>query len=247
MDDSPTTLEALIAQVQSRTGAASALDRVTVAIGVAEHLEQLSENLVGYCVDEARREGASWAEIGARLGVSRQAAQKRFLPSGEAISGQAVDAFWSRATSDLRKVVMTLAREAAQARRVTYTGTEHLLLGLVADPGGKGARALARCGADPVTVRGAVDGRIGVPKGEPLPDMAPFTRLTMRVLQHAQRESLLLNHVTTGSEHLALGLITVGEGLAHDVLLNLGVSYERLRAEVIAVINDLSGAAGDAR
>jgi hypothetical protein len=241
MDDSPTTLESLIAQVQSRTRAASALDRVTVAIGVAEHLAQLSDNLVGFFVDEARADGASWTEIGARFGVSRQAVQKRFIPSGEAIN-----AFWSRATSDLREAVM-LARQAAQARRGTYTGTEHLLLGLVAEPDGKAARALARCGANPVTVRGAVDGRIGVPKDEPLPDMTPFTQLALRALQHAQREAMLLNQVTVGGEHLALGLITVGEGLAREVLLNLGVSYEKLRAEVIAVITDLSGAAGDAR
>lgn len=246
MADPPTTLESLIAHVRTGAGPAPALDRLTAAIGVADLLEELSENLVGYFVDEARREGASWAEIGARLGVSRQAAQKRFLPSGEAIRGQAIDAFLSRATSDLHEAV-ALAREAAQARRVTYLGTEHLLLGLAGQPDVKGARALARCGADPVTVRGAVDGRIGVPKGEPLPDATPLTRLAVRTLQHASREALLLNQVTVGSEHLALGLITVGDGLAHDVLLNLGVSYERLRAEVIAVITDLSGATGDTR
>jgi ATP-dependent Clp protease ATP-binding subunit ClpA len=116
--------------------------------------------------------------------------------------------------------------------RATYLGTEHLLLGLAGQPEGRAARVLTGCGADPVTIRGAVDGRIGVPKGEPLPDKTPFTRLALRSLQHALREALLMNQDAVGGEHLALGLITVGEGLAHDVLVNLGVSYEGLRRAI---------------
>jgi ATP-dependent Clp protease ATP-binding subunit ClpA len=120
------------------------------------------------------------------------------------------------------------------ARRTTYLGTEHLLLGLAGPPQERAAQALARCGADPATIRGAVDGRIGAPKGEPLPDETPFTQLALRSLQHALREALLMNQAAVGGEHLALGLLTVGAGVAHDVLDNLGVSYERLREAVAA-------------
>src|SRR2546421_3702254 len=83
MTPSAPTLESLITQVRSGFEGAPALDRLTLAVGVSNHLGELGENLVGYFVDEARRDGASWAEIGARLGVSRQAVQKRFIP-GEA-------------------------------------------------------------------------------------------------------------------------------------------------------------------
>ncbi|MBO0803441.1 MAG: Clp protease N-terminal domain-containing protein, partial [Nocardiopsaceae bacterium] len=192
------TLESLIAQVRAGFESAPPLDRLTVAIGLASHLEELGENLVGYFVDEARREGASWADIGVRLGVSRQAVQKRFIPSEATIGGR--EGFWDRAASDLKEAV-SRAREAAQARRTTYLGTEHLLLGLTSQQDGKDgrvARALTRCGADPATVRGAVDGWVGAPRGEPLPDETPFTRLALQSLQHALREALMANQTVVG-------------------------------------------------
>lgn len=228
------TLESLVAQVRSGFESAPALDRLTIAIGLAGRLDELGENLVGYFVDEARKDGASWAEIGDRLGVSRQAVQKRFIPSDVAMLARGQEGFWDRATGELKDAVR-LAGKAAQARRVTYVGTEHLLLGLAGQPDGKAARALAACGADPATIRGAIDGRIGVPKGEPLPDETPFTRLALRSLQHALREALLMNQAAVGDEHLALGLITVGDGLAYDVLVNLGVSYDGLRTAVTSL------------
>ncbi|MEW9532341.1 Clp protease N-terminal domain-containing protein [Microbispora sp. NPDC049125] len=231
MMPSAPTLESLIAQVRSVLDDGPALDRLTLAVGLANRLGELGENLIGYYVDEARRDGVSWAEIGARLGVSRQAVQKRFIPSDAGMRGRGQDGFWDRASADLKKAV-TLAREAARARRKTYLGTEHLLLGLAGQPDQAAAQALARCGADTATIRGAVDGRVGAPQGEPLPDETPFTRLSLRGLQHALREALLMNQATVGGEHLALGLLTVGEGVAHDVLINLGVSYERLREAV---------------
>lgn len=241
MTNSTPTLESLIAAVSSGFENAPALDRLTIAVGLAGHLNELGENLVGYFVDEARREGTTWADIGTRLGVSRQAAQKRFLPSAASLLTQD-GGFWDRTTDDLKRAV-SLAREAAQARRTTYLGTEHLLLGLTAQPEQKAAQALARCGADPDTIRGAVNGRIGAPNGEPLPDETQFTLRALRSLQHALREALLMNQATAiGGEHLALGLLTLGEGFAHDILLNLGVSYERLREAV----NQVSGRSGPA-
>jgi ATP-dependent Clp protease ATP-binding subunit ClpA len=139
---------------------------------------------------------------------------------------------------------LVCAREAARARRKTYLGTEHLLLGLAGQPDEAAAQALARCGADPATVRGAVDGRVGAPQGDPLPDETPFTRLALHSLQHARREALLMNQAAVGGGHLALGLLTVGEGIAHDVLVNLGVSYERLREAVTGVT---AGSAAEAQ
>ncbi|WP_328710666.1 Clp protease N-terminal domain-containing protein [Microbispora hainanensis] len=241
MPSSP-TLESLIAQVRSGLENGPALDRLTLAVGLANRLGELGENLIGYYVDEARRDGASWAEIGTRLGVSRQAVQKRFIPSEAGMRGRGQEGFWDRASADL-KTAVKLAREAAQARRKTYLGTEHLLLGLAGQPDQTTAQALARCGADPVTIRGAIDGRVGAPQSEPLPDETPFTRLALRALQHALREALLMNQANVGSEHLALGLLTIGEGIAHDVLINLGVSYERLREAVKEVTADPAAAA----
>ena len=221
----PITLDALINEVRGGFEEAPALDRLTRAVDLSGQVSELGENLVGFYVDEARRSGATWSEIGERLGVSRQAVQKRFIPS--AVSKDRAG-FWDRASTELRSAVEA-ARRQAQARRKTYLGTEHLLLGIIEQPKDHASRVLAACGADPVTLRGAIDGRIGTVTDEPLPDETPFTQLALGSLQHALREALRANASSIDTIHLALGLITVGNGVAHDVLVTLGISYERLR------------------
>jgi hypothetical protein len=221
----PITLDALINEVRGGFEEAPALDRLTRAVDLSGQVSELGENLVGFYVDEARRSGATWSEIGERLGVSRQAVQKRFIPS--AVSKDRAG-FWDRASTELRSAVEA-ARRQAQARRKTYLGTEHLLLGIIEQPKDHASRVLAACGADPVTLRGAIDGRIGTVTDEPLPDETPFTQLALSSLQHALREALRANASSIDTIHLALGLITVGNGVAHDVLVTLGISYERLR------------------
>lgn len=227
MAESPITLDTLIDQVRAESGTGPALDRVTHAVRIAAHTSELGENLIGFYVDEARKDGASWADIGTRLGVSRQAVQKRFLPTSARTDDR--PGFWDRVTDELRDTVK-LAREEARRRRKTYLGTEHLLLALAARDEDPASLALAVCGAPPATLRAAVDGRVGVPVGDPLPDETPFTRLSFTTLQHSSREALRDGSQTVGTGHLALALLTVGDGLAHDVMVNLGVSYDSLRA-----------------
>jgi ATP-dependent Clp protease ATP-binding subunit ClpA len=164
--------------------------------------------------------------------VTRQAVQKRFIPSE---GSQAADrpGFWDRATDGLRETVGE-AREEARRRRKTYLGTEHLLLALVAREQDPATRALAACGAGPATLRAAIDGRVGIPAGDPLPGETPFTRLALTALRHSLREALRAGTESVGTGHLALGLLTLGEGLAHDVMVNLGVGYDALREAVAA-------------
>jgi hypothetical protein len=228
MSDSVVTLDTLIDQVRTGFETAPVLDRLTRAVDVAARVSELGENLIGYYVDEARREGVSWADIGTRLGVSRQAVQKRFIPAGDAREGDR-EGFWSRTTEGLRAVVGE-AREEARRRRKTYLGTEHLLLALISREDDPATRALAACGAGPAALRAAVDGRVGIPTGDPLPDETPFTRLSLTVLRHALREALRAGTESVDTGHLALGLLTVGDGLAHDVMVNLGLGYDSLRA-----------------
>jgi hypothetical protein len=220
------TLDVLIDEVRSGFEDAPVLDRLTRAVDLSGQVSELGENLVGFYVDEARRSGATWSEIGERLGVSRQAVQKRFIPSAESKDRAG---FWDRASDELRSAVEA-ARHQAQARRKTYLGTEHLLLGIIEQPNDLACQLLAACGADPVTLRGAIDGRVGPVTDDPLPDETPFTQLALNSLQHALREALRANSSSIETIHLALGLITVGNGVAHDVLVTLGISYERLRA-----------------
>jgi hypothetical protein len=226
------TLDVLIEQVRTGLETAPVLDRLTRAVDVAARVSELGENLVGFYVDEARREGVSWSDIGTRLGVTRQAVQKRFIPSEGARTADR-PGFWDRATDGLRETVGE-AREEARRRRKTYLGTEHLLLALAAREGDPATRALAACGAGPATLRAAIDGRVGIPAGDPLPDETPFTRLALTALRHSLREALREGSESVGTGHLALGLLTVGDGIAHDVMGNLGVGYDALREAVAA-------------
>ncbi|GAB2811572.1 Clp protease N-terminal domain-containing protein [Actinoallomurus bryophytorum] len=230
MGDSTLTLDVLIEQVRTGLETAPVLDRLTRAVDLATRVNELGENLVGFYVDEARREGVSWADIGTRLGVTRQAVQKRFIPSE---GGADRPGFWDRATDGLRETVGE-AREEARRRRKTYLGTEHLLLALAAREEDPATRALAACGAGPATLRAAIDGRVGIPAGDPLPDETPFTRLALTALRHSLREALRAGTESVGTGHLALGLFTLGEGMAHDVMVNLGVGYDALREAVAA-------------
>src|SRR5580658_5630890 len=78
--EQPLRLDDLISYVTSQEG--TALDHVSAAVRISEHLGELADHLIGHFVDQARRSGASWTEIGQSMGVTKQAAQKRFVPKG---------------------------------------------------------------------------------------------------------------------------------------------------------------------
>src|SRR3954462_5029380 len=90
---------------------AEPLDRLTDAVVLAEHLGEVADSLIGHFVDQARRAGASWSEIGRSMGVTKQAAQKRFVARGESPDLDASQGF-SRFTDRARKVVVTAQEEA---------------------------------------------------------------------------------------------------------------------------------------
>src|SRR5687767_11490788 len=117
-----------------------ALEQLSGAVLAAGHLGEVADHLIGHFVDQARRSGASWTEIGRSMGVTKQAAQKRFVAKGEAPDIDASQGF-SRFTDRARKVVVT-AQEEARARGNSRISVAHLVLGLVADPDALGARAI---------------------------------------------------------------------------------------------------------
>jgi Clp amino terminal domain, pathogenicity island component len=227
------TLDDLIAHVR-RLDPATELDRVAAAIDLGARGNELSDHLIGYFIDEARRSGVSWSAIGERLGLSRQAVQKRYAPAESDAGPARSPGFFDRMVPAGKHVIVS-AQEQARRRRSDYIGTEHLLLGLTAEPDDTGARALAECGAPPEVITGAVNGRIGVPDGEPRTDKLPFTRTGKAVLEHALREAVRLDHDFVGTGHLALACLTVQDGLASEVLRNLGVGYDALREAVVGL------------
>ena len=222
-----TPLRKLIDEVNRDCESVKAIDCLEVAVGVSVRLVELSENLVGYFVDESRRAGESWSEIGGRLGVSRQATQKRFV-----VADSDSERFWDR-TSNGFSALIELAESAAKARQQSFVGTEHVLLAMCERPRDPATAVLASLGINSRELRGAVDGRIGSPVGQPGDDDTPFTAKMLRALQLAKREALLMGSNDIETVHLALGLLAMNEGIAFEILSKLGATYETVRDAIL--------------
>ncbi len=134
------------------------------------------------------------------------------------------------------KKVLVLAQEEAQRFNHNYIGTEHLLLGLVREGEGIAARVLSNLGVELQKVRSAVEFIIGRGDRMVIGDIS-LTPRAKKVIELAVEEARRLNHNYIGTEHLLLGLVREGEGIAAGVLESLGVNLEKVRAQVIQVVN----------
>jgi len=146
---------------------------------------------------------------------------------------------FERFTDRARRVVV-LAQEEALGLNHNYIGTEHILLGLIREREGVAAKALESLGISLEAVRAQVEEIIGQGQSAPTGHI-PFTPRAKKVLELSLREALQLGHNYIGTEHILLGLIREGEGVAAQVLVKLGADLSRVRQQVIQV---LSGAAG---
>lgn len=230
----PVGLDDLIAVVNELTADQDDIARLQAATVVSDRLGELGDHLVGHFVDRARAQGASWRAIGDGLGVTRQAAQQRFMP---AIDGQE-EGFLGRFTPRARHV-LAVAQGNAQERGSAEVGTSQLLLGLVDDPNGISARALASMGVSPDAVRGAVAVTLG-PAGEPRSDHVPFGTECKQVLASALRDAIRLGHNYIGTEHLLLGLVLNRDSAGAKILTTLGVTRERTAETVQPLLDELA-------
>ena len=141
--------------------------------------------------------------------------------------------------------VLTLAQEEAQRFNHNYIGTEHLLLGLVREGDGVAAKVLANLGVELSKVRSAVEFIIGRGDRAVLGEIG-LTPRAKKVIELAVDEARRLNHHYIGTEHLLLGLVREGEGIAAGVLESLGVNLERVRAETTRILSQSSPATSGA-
>ena len=132
--------------------------------------------------------------------------------------------------------VLTLAQEEAQRFNHNYIGTEHLLLGLVREGDGVAAKVLANLGIELNKVRSAVEFIIGRGERSTMSEIG-LTPRAKKVIELAVDEARRLNHHYIGTEHLLLGLVREGEGIAAGVLESLGVNLERVRAETTRILS----------
>ena len=143
---------------------------------------------------------------------------------------------FERFTERARRVVV-LATEEARRLGHNYIGTEHILLGLVHEGEGVAAKALESLEISLEDVRQQVEEIIGE-GGSPPTGHIPFTPRAKKVLELSLRESRHLGHNYIGTEHILLGLIREGEGVGPQVLTKHGVSMERVREEVVSLLQD---------
>src|SRR5919108_4418328 len=147
---------------------------------------------------------------------------------------------FERFTDRARRVVV-LAQEEARMLNHNYIGTEHILLGLIHEGEGVAAKALESLGISLEAVRQQVEEIIG--QGQQAPSgHIPFTPRAKKVLELSLREALQLGHNYIGTEHILLGLIREGEGVAAQVLVKLGADLSRVRQQVIQLLSGYSGA-----
>jgi ATP-dependent Clp protease ATP-binding subunit ClpA len=208
------------------------LDQLSDAVLAAEHLGEVADHLIGHFVDQARRSGASWTDIGKSMGVTKQAAQKRFVLRAEATSldpNQGFDRFTPRA----RNVVVAAQNAAHEAHNGEIT-SDHLLLGLLSDPDALATKLLTAQQVDPESVRAAITLPSGVDNP---PQLIPFSGPARKVLELTFREALRLGHNYIGTEHLLLALLELEDG--SGPLHRAGIDKDRVETDLTAVLESL--------
>ena len=196
----------------------NSLDQLSDAVLAADHLGEVADHLIGHFVDQARRSGASWTDIGRSMGVTKQAAQKRFVPKGDQPDLDPEQGF-SRFTTRARNVVMA-AQNAAHAAGNGEITPAHLVLGLLSEPDGVAAAAIVEQGVTLDAVRQAATGALPA-AAEAVPELVPFDAASRKVLEVTFREALRLGHNYIGTEHVLLALLEIENGAG--VLTGLGV------------------------
>jgi ATP-dependent Clp protease ATP-binding subunit ClpC len=145
--------------------------------------------------------------------------------------------------TDRARRVLVLAQEEARLLNHNFIGTEHILLGLIHEGEGVAAKALESLGISLEAVREKVEETIG-PAGSSTTGSPPFTPRAKKVLELSLREALQLGHNYIGTEHMLLGLVREGEGVAAQVLVSLGADLSRVRQQVIQLLSGYQSPGG---
>jgi hypothetical protein len=218
-------LQDLIDGVQADSPGDETLLQLSLASKTVSDLEQVGDALLGHFVDQCRRSGHSWSEISGALGVSKQAAHKRFT-----FDSPTMQRFTERART-------VLSQSELEAHRLGhgFVGTEHILLALLEVADGLAASVLGGAGISKSTAQErilALIKRGSAPKEGTL----PFTPRAKAVLRRSVEEALRLGHNYVGTEHLLLGLVSDEESVAAKVLLDLRVSDDVLRDRTLELL-----------
>jgi hypothetical protein len=222
-------LHDLIETVHQETQADDPLASLATASRIAAALVEATDGLLSYFVDSCRAKGKSWSEISASLGVTKQAANRRF---GGATS---LDRFTGRA----RRVV-DMAATVARSLNHNYVGTEHVLLAVLVEGHGVAARVLCELGLAHRAAETAV--LVVMPRGTTPPTgELPLTPRVATTLSGAVTAALELNHDFVGTEHLLLALMRDPDALAARILTAHEINVHDVRQRVVQLMGEQTG------
>ncbi len=216
------------------------LDQLSDAVVAAGHLGEVADHLIGHFVDQARRSGASWTDIGASMGVTKQAAQKRFVPKGPGDPAEAAamdpNAGFAKFTPRARKLVVA-SQEAARTSGHPEIAVGHLVLALLSQAEGLGAREITAQGVELDAVRDAATAAIAQRPADPakVPALIPFGAEAKKVLELTFREALRLGHNYVGTEHVLLALLEQENGAG--ILSDLGIDKAAAEADLAELLS----------
>ncbi|MET9493030.1 Clp protease N-terminal domain-containing protein [Nocardia sp. NPDC006630] len=223
------------------------LEQLSDAVVAADHLGDLADHLIGHFVDQARRSGASWTDIGRSMGVTKQAAQKRFVAKGpgDAADAAALDPStgFARFTHRARSVVIAAQEEARNGSNAEIV-PEHLVLGLLREPDSLAVQVVKAKGVSVDAVRRVATAALPA-AAEKIPALIPFDSQSKKVLELTFREALRLGHNYIGTEHLLLALLEVEAGTG--VLSGLGLEKDAVSADLGELLAQFADPAADAQ
>lgn len=232
------SIQDLIREVQQDTAEPDPLSRLQTAASMAQEITETADAALGYFVDQARRAGHSWSEIGEALGVTKQAAQQRHIRSGSSLATS-----FERFTPRARNVV-SASELAARNLGHGFVGTEHILLALYSEPQALASQILDEGGLTAKQVGTAVQEQIG--KGPGAPDGSlPYTPRAVQVFSTALGTAIELGHNYIGTEHILLGLLG-GDGVAANILREAGFERDTVMDAVKAKLAAITGTTAEA-
>ena len=237
MAEFPVPLDNLISYVKALHPDGGPLENVSDAFAVSSQMDEQADALLGYFVDQARRSGMSWSQIGSAMGVSKQAAQKRFVPTKLAdLAAQNTQPF-SRFTARSARVLAAAGQLAAPGP----FSNAHLTAALLTEPDGLAALVIGKSGVTPEQLYAAV----GAGPGARAENVGSAELLDLNIDQDARdalkgalKSALRLGHNYIGTEHLLLGLLAAG-GPTAAALTAVGLTPERAEELITAELADL--------
>ena len=213
------------------------LEQLTTAMLTAEHLGDVGDHLVGHFVDQARRSGASWTQIGSSMGVTKQAVQKRFVPrpGGREPVRRRGRLQPLHPAGPQRGRWPPRSRPAAAGHDAITPA--HLVLGLLTEPDGVSGIVIVEAGATLEAVAEAAAAALPAPAAGELPALIPFDADAKKALELTFREALRLGHNYVGTEHVLLALLEQEDG--SGPLSDSGVGKPDVEQRISSILDSL--------